>query len=1853
MIEEKADTAEKITKDKLDELLQDIGVPKAVRDNVAKIVQRRATEYIEKELPEVVAEVTAIAESFEELFDVLDGHMADLCKKVDTALDLAFDKLVNVLQIENLAAADRAWKEFKRDFQAAKKNVGAKGCLDTMREKYGISEKTFTVVSGVVSGGIGGIGYFEVTFDMYGRQISNTGEIIVSGHAEGRKTFTFALGPIPVSVGIGGGMTLGTAVKTVVGVGTGGVMFEGEVTVNINPYMWLSAGVGIRNLAYVGVRGDAALAIQVLASNSNKPSSSGKLTASASIEAEVLFFFSGSWTLGRYEKQLWGSQRQARMARAVAFEDEEAYYIYENDDLALSSREYLNHTTPWNGQWRADGAARRSRAAADMPLQEGVLPGSVPQLAKAGDQTILLFQADDGDEADGGGPTGNHIRLMYSVLQDDVWSEPEPVWENGTSDFFAQTLTVGDDLYLLWQKSKAPLAAEEDPQALLDQTLSHMELCFAQWDADARQFADPAYITDNDTAETTPTLAAGEDGLTAVWTEVREGDPLGGGDGLYAAVASTLGDGVWSEPETLFETNVYINELAAGYAGGELKVAYSTFGGADTPAIWMWHGAAGSVPISHTQGASGLRYDDGTFFWQEAGSLYRYDTAKNENRAPLTAGGGLLSGSYRVVEGAGKKALVWAEPNVVTDPDTGERVLDPAADRYVIKASFAEDDEGESYGPPVTLRTVSDELAYFDAALTGDGVWQFVLNTYRAPEGDEEETEHALWYAEVEPKTDVALDYVYASAADTAGGVQPVDMVVRNLGETTVEELSIALTGHEALTEPVTLAPGQTATVRAEVDLRKLSADGSLRAEVSCEGDGDPDNNVYETTVGLADVAVSVTQQRVGDRIFLTASLSSDADIATETTLIVYENDASGRRLDEKRVVADSRKHIELFFDVEALRTAADKLYFEAETAKPDAYPDDNRVTVPLYRESLPPPPADLTMDPGKEIHWVPAEGVAIGGESQFYRDEEDEAPAEAKLTAQVYPDTASNQDIIWLSSDTRVAQVDGSGQLTLRAPGRTVITVVTKDGAHRDSLEVTVKDARHTLTVEETFGGYVTIDGERPDETGSVERAAEDAVSLAAAPFAGYRFVRWRSASSDDIDGLLSNPTENPTVLTMPEADVTVQPLFKLTGKNRVLESLSLIPPHKIEYYEGEQLDISGISVLGNFDEDDGVGIAGYTVAPEPGTPVTRDMTLVTVSYTEGGVTRTARFEITVKEPQLRAITVTAPDTTFYIEGSRLDPVGLVVTAHYTNGSRPVDDYTLAPGLDEPLTLAHNTVTVSCTEGPVTVTDSFDITVVKEIRIKGVETGSKQATVYFDTHAANGKGYAVYLAELPAEWSEELPEGWQFAPYTNVSYQKTGLVLKGLTKGTNYVMYITYTENGAVAEQSYPVLVPSNPLSITDEDGYLIVTTASELDAIRNNPAGKYRLYADIDLTDYVSSTYTADKGWYPIGYGAPYFSGELDGQGHTISGLWSGKGWGISYKGLFSVTMGAVIKDVHIELDERGITGGYEVGAVAGDARNGTVIENCTVSGGQIVVTGGGYAGGLVGRVYGSPPVVIKDCTVAGTYVKTSGHYAGGLVGCALDKAQITQCQTIDVVSEGGSYIGGLAGALHGGASIELAYASGTVSASASYAGGLVGAVYEASSISDGYAAADVTASHYAGGLVGTLYGRSTLFRSCAYGDVTTKNYIAGGLVGEAIASTISNCYARGDVKGTTGVGGLVGYFSGTGAGGDKTVENCYSSGTVTGTGTTEYGAFNGRSGVKYLGTNYCDGDRAGVPRAYGTSGTPAGAASAYPQGRTTVDMMKRATFAGWDFETIWRIREGETYPFFERTGNLAAGG
>jgi hypothetical protein len=41
-------------------------------------------------------------------------------------------------------------------------------------------------------------------------------------------------------------------------------------------------------------------------------------------------------------------------------------------------------------------------------------------------------------------------------------------------------------------------------------------------------------------------------------------------------------------------------------------------------------------------------------------------------------------------------------------------------------------------------------------------------------------------------------------------------------------------------------------------------------------------------------------------------------------------------------------------------------------------------------------------------------------------------------------------------------------------------------------------------------------------------------------------------------------------------------------------------------------------------------------------------------------------------------------------------------------------------------------------------------------------------------------------------------------------------------------------------------------------------------------------------------------------------------------------------------------------------------------------------------------------------------------------------------------------------------------------------------------------------------------------------------------------------------------------------------------------------------------------------------------------------YAIGKSTIEMKQKETFDGWDFETIWDIDEGKSYPFLRENLN-----
>ena len=171
-----------------------------------------------------------------------------------------------------------------------------------------------------------------------------------------------------------------------------------------------------------------------------------------------------------------------------------------------------------------------------------------------------------------------------------------------------------------------------------------------------------------------------------------------------------------------------------------------------------------------------------------------------------------------------------------------------------------------------------------------------------------------------------------------------------------------------------------------------------------------------------------------------------------------------------------------------------------------------------------------------------------------------------------------------------------------------------------------------------------------------------------------------------------------------------------EFTAEVKELDSLSIdTEPSKTTYNEGETFDPSGMIVTAKYSDNSTQDVTAYCTYTPDGALTLADKE-ITVSYTEGGVTKTAKQAITVKGlgvKKLSSIAVTtAPVKTTYSAGETFDPAGMVVTATYDDKSTgTVSTYTYEP--TTALAASDTEVTISYTEGGITATAKQPITVI------------------------------------------------------------------------------------------------------------------------------------------------------------------------------------------------------------------------------------------------------------------------------------------------------------------------------------------------------------------------------------------------------------------------------------------------------------------------------------------------------------------------------------------------------------
>ena len=179
-------------------------------------------------------------------------------------------------------------------------------------------------------------------------------------------------------------------------------------------------------------------------------------------------------------------------------------------------------------------------------------------------------------------------------------------------------------------------------------------------------------------------------------------------------------------------------------------------------------------------------------------------------------------------------------------------------------------------------------------------------------------------------------------------------------------------------------------------------------------------------------------------------------------------------------------------------------------------------------------------------------------------------------------------------------------------------------------------------------------------------------------------------------------------------------------------------------------------------------------------------------------------------------------------------------------------------------------------------------------------------------------------------------------------------------------------------------------------------IYSVQDLKAVSKFPGDSYVLMNDLDLRN---------EEWTPIGTASAPFTGDFNGNGHSISGLKvSGNA---DYSGLFGKISNAAV----LRLSVYGSVSGHEyVGGIAGLADN-SELSFCI---NYATVNGVDQVGGVIGRVYQS---TMEYCMNDGA-VSASGRACGGVTSDIYPSGSVTYCLNLGRVSGGNDLTGGITG-------------------------------------------------------------------------------------------------------------------------------------------------------------------------------------------------------------------------------------
>lgn len=780
------------------------------------------------------------------------------------------------------------------------------------------------------------LGYAE--FYIVGTEIIPTD---VCGEIVGMFSFTYNHQGVMLSAGIPyyvylkAGADIGAQFTSVRYLPDSNVPLDFGIKINVEPSLTIGGGVGVKNAISAGLYGKGAFPMSL---DLSKKYGDIDITGEVGVEGQFLWY-KGKKTIYEGTVHVWegylGTKKEASLAKLSAAVDKLREENEERTETTVMSRDYLQYTSDWKG---GNILTRlfTSRAVSDgveiKELQTSVYNNSETQLVSLDDGRMMMAWIEDDADRD----EYNRLRLMYSVWENGVWSEPKAVSDSGTTDSTPSLATDGKNVYVAWQNVNYKMSqADADP---ISKVLEETEIKFAQYDSEKDEFVNVKTLTDNSSYDYMPTAAA-ENGECVVYWLSNSGNNLTveNSNTLHKySLSSGKTDTVKSGMNNILGVDAIVKD-------GESEISYAmdTDGNLatteDIKAFTLKNGEQVQLSPENEEMKNAdfavaygkLNGNDTVFFADNSNIYYRENGEVKSIFTSIRS----INGDLQVLDNAEETTLMWSE------------ITDAGTDLWVCSYSNGE------WNEPVQV-TDTGKLLHNISAIYHDGVIRGVLNRTDRLIKDGEYVNGAtdLCALTLSDFTELEAGFVAVDESQFVKGKETdLSVYLKNNGTKDIEKVKITLSDTLStditVEETVNLKSGEEKliTVKYLVPENYGRTDLTVRAVVPGEEEIDENDNEDTVSVGFADISISdMKVEDVGRFYILTAILSNDNQTIAENVKVeVREGNKDGNVVDTVEVGTlepETVKSIQYIVDKTAVDYDGEELghiYFAAMVEEP------------------------------------------------------------------------------------------------------------------------------------------------------------------------------------------------------------------------------------------------------------------------------------------------------------------------------------------------------------------------------------------------------------------------------------------------------------------------------------------------------------------------------------------------------------------------------------------------------------------------------------------------------------------------------------------------------------------------------------------------------------------------------------------------------------------------------------------------------------------------------------------------------------------------------------------------------